>query len=70
MQIMVFKLVLCTFQIKLCDFGYARIIGEQGFRSSLVGTMAYLGAKIKEISGVRPKFFLGFCEAVENFILL
>ncbi|XP_055348989.1 serine/threonine-protein kinase D1-like [Paramacrobiotus metropolitanus] len=29
-------------QIKLCDFGFAKIIGEQSFRKSLVGTPAYL----------------------------
>ncbi|KAI6213454.1 Serine/threonine-protein kinase D [Aphelenchoides besseyi] len=30
-------------QIKLCDFGFARIIGEHSFRKSIVGTAAYLG---------------------------
>ncbi|TPP55021.1 Serine/threonine-protein kinase [Fasciola gigantica] len=30
-------------QIKLCDFGFARIISEKSFRRSLVGTPAYLG---------------------------
>ena len=30
-------------QIKLCDFGFARIIGEKSFRKSVVGTPAYLG---------------------------
>lgn len=30
-------------QVKLCDFGYARIIGEKSFRRSVVGTPAYLG---------------------------
>ncbi|CAF3993640.1 unnamed protein product, partial [Rotaria sordida] len=29
-------------QIKLCDFGFARIIGEKSFRRSMVGTPAYL----------------------------
>lgn len=33
-------------QVKLCDFGYARIIGEKSFRRSVVGTPAYLGKKI------------------------
>ena len=28
---------------KLCDFGFARIIGETSFRKSIVGTPAYLG---------------------------
>ena len=35
-------------QIKICDFGYAKIIGERSFRRSVVGTPAYLG----ESSGV------------------
>lgn len=30
-------------QAKLCDFGFARIIGEKSFRKSIVGTPAYLG---------------------------
>ena len=30
-------------QVKLCDFGFARIIGEKSFRKSIVGTPAYLG---------------------------
>ena len=30
-------------RIKLCDFGFARIIGESSFRRSIVGTPAYLG---------------------------
>ncbi|CAF2490237.1 unnamed protein product [Rotaria sp. Silwood2] len=29
-------------QTKLCDFGFARIIGEKSFRRSIVGTPAYL----------------------------
>jgi len=29
-------------QTKLCDFGFARIIGERSFRRSIVGTPAYL----------------------------
>ncbi|KAF9807116.1 hypothetical protein SFRURICE_018539 [Spodoptera frugiperda] len=29
-------------QVKLCDFGFARIIGEKSFRRSVVGTPAYL----------------------------
>jgi len=33
----------CSFQVKLCDFGFARIIGEKSFRRSIVGTPAYLG---------------------------
>ena len=33
----------CVPQVKLCDFGFARIIGEKSFRRSVVGTPAYLG---------------------------
>ena len=32
-----------SFQVKLCDFGFARIIGDKSFRRSIVGTPAYLG---------------------------
>ena len=31
------ELLIC----KLCDFGYARIIGENTFRSTMLGTPAY-----------------------------
>lgn len=33
-------------QVKICDFGFARIIGEKSFRKSVVGTPAYLGTWI------------------------
>lgn len=33
-------------QIKLCDFGFAKIIEENSFRSSLVGTPAYLAPEV------------------------
>ena len=35
-----------AFQIKLCDFGFARIIGEKSFRRSVVGTPAYLAPEV------------------------
>jgi serine/threonine protein kinase len=35
-------------QVKLCDFGFARIIGEKSFRRSVVGTPAYLGELSRE----------------------
>jgi protein kinase D len=35
--------LLPILQVKLCDFGFARIIGEKSFRRSVVGTPAYLG---------------------------
>lgn len=34
------------FQVKLCDFGFARIIGEKSFRRSVVGTPAYLAPEV------------------------
>lgn len=37
---------LYYFQVKLCDFGFARIIGEKSFRRSVVGTPAYLAPEV------------------------
>jgi len=37
--------------IKLCDFGFARIIGEKSFRSSVVGTPAYLPPEVLSNEG-------------------
>ena len=39
-------------QIKLCDFGFARIIGEKSFRKSVVGTPAYLGEVLHQLQHV------------------
>ncbi|XP_019727071.1 serine/threonine-protein kinase D3-like isoform X2 [Hippocampus comes] len=33
-------------QVKLCDFGFARMIGEKSFRRSVVGTPAYLAPEV------------------------
>ena len=33
-------------KVKLCDFGYARIIGKKSFRRSIVGTPAYLAPEV------------------------
>lgn len=38
-------------QVKLCDFGYARIIGEKSFRRSVVGTPAYLAPEVLKNKG-------------------
>ncbi|TNN15805.1 Serine/threonine-protein kinase D1 [Schistosoma japonicum] len=38
-------------QIKLCDFGFARIIGDKSFRRSLVGTPAYLAPEVLKNRG-------------------
>ncbi|OQR76368.1 Serine/threonine-protein kinase D3-like [Tropilaelaps mercedesae] len=37
-------------QVKLCDFGFARIIGEKSFRRSVVGTPAYLAPEDEDIN--------------------
>uniref|UniRef100_A0A8C6UVG7 Protein kinase D4 n=1 Tax=Neogobius melanostomus TaxID=47308 RepID=A0A8C6UVG7_9GOBI len=38
-------------QVKLCDFGFARIIGEKSFRRSVVGTPAYLAPEVVSCGG-------------------
>jgi len=38
-------------RIKLCDFGFARIIGEKSFRTSVVGTPAYLAPEVLRNEG-------------------
>ncbi|XP_034323160.1 serine/threonine-protein kinase D3 isoform X3 [Magallana gigas] len=38
-------------QVKLCDFGFARIIGEKSFRRSVVGTPAYLAPEVLKDKG-------------------
>nr|KAG5690373.1 hypothetical protein BaRGS_001295 [Batillaria attramentaria] len=39
------------YQVKLCDFGFARIIGEKSFRRSVVGTPAYLAPEVLKRKG-------------------
>lgn len=39
--------------MKLCDFGFSRIIGERSFRQSVVGTPAYLAP---EVLTQKPRF--------------
>jgi protein kinase D len=38
-------------QVKLCDFGFARMIGEKAFRKSVVGTPAYLAPEVLRNKG-------------------
>ncbi|XP_078799234.1 serine/threonine-protein kinase D3 isoform X2 [Oryzias latipes] len=38
-------------RVKLCDFGFARIIGEKSFRRSVVGTPAYLAPEVLRSKG-------------------
>lgn len=40
------SLTISFSQVKLCDFGFARIIGEKSFRRSVVGTPAYLAPEV------------------------
>lgn len=42
---------ICILQVKLCDFGFARIIGEKSFRRSVVGTPAYLAPEVLRSKG-------------------
>lgn len=42
---------LFDLQVKLCDFGFARIIGEKSFRRSVVGTPAYLAPEVLRNKG-------------------
>ena len=42
---------IIIFQVKLCDFGFARIIGEKSFRKSVVGTPAYLAPEVLRNKG-------------------
>ncbi|KAI5086319.1 serine/threonine-protein kinase D2 [Silurus meridionalis] len=37
---------ILSHRVKLCDFGFARIIGEKSFRRSVVGTPAYLAPEV------------------------
>ncbi|TKR93005.1 hypothetical protein L596_007542 [Steinernema carpocapsae] len=42
----------CTYpQTKLCDFGYARFIGDAQFRQTIVGTPAYLAPEVLQRKG-------------------
>ena len=41
-----FHRVIVTLQVKLCDFGFARIIEDKSFRRSVVGTPAYLAPEV------------------------
>jgi serine/threonine-protein kinase Chk2 len=43
--------------VKLCDFGYARIIGKKSFRKSIVGTPAYLAPEVLYPHVLRKKGF-------------
>ncbi len=45
------KQCACLYQVKLCDFGFARIIGEKSFRRSVVGTPAYLAPEVLRSKG-------------------
>ena len=46
-----------TAKVKLCDFGYARIIGKKSFRKSIVGTPAYLAPEVLNSQKLKEKGF-------------
>ena len=41
-----FSYIASLYKVKLCDFGYAKIIGKKSFRKSIVGTPAYLAPEV------------------------
>ena len=43
--------------MKLCDFGYAKIIGKKSFRKSIVGTPAYLAPEVLYSDRLRKRGF-------------
>jgi serine/threonine protein kinase len=43
--------------VKLCDFGYARIIGKKSFRKSIVGTPAYLAPEVLYANVLKKRGF-------------
>lgn len=56
-------------QVKLCDFGFARIIGEKSFRRSVVGTPAYLGKLYGENYYIYSVLFTLFHSVIWYFFL-
>ena len=43
--------------MKLCDFGYAKIIGKKSFRKSIVGTPAYLAPEVLKSDVLKKRGF-------------
>ena len=54
-------------KVKLCDFGYARIIGKKSFRRSIVGTPAYLAPEVYCTFETRLKLIIGFEGTLQKF---
>ena len=50
MKIICYLFTCILFKVKLCDFGFARMIGEKAFRKSVVGTPAYLAPEVLRYS--------------------
>ena len=44
-------------KVKLCDFGYAKIIGKKSFRKSIVGTPAYLAPEVLKSDILKKRGF-------------
>ena len=57
----------CMQKVKLCDFGYARIIGKKSFRRSIVGTPAYLAPEVYWTFETRLKLIIGFEGTLQKF---
>lgn len=51
-------------QVKLCDFGFARIIGEKSFRRSVVGTPAYLAPEVLRNKGYNRSLDMWSCGVI------
>lgn len=55
-------------QTKLCDFGYARFIGDAQFRKTIVGTPAYLAPEVLQKKGIAYLFYpliLGYNKSLD-----
>lgn len=51
-------------KVKLCDFGFARIIGEKSFRRSVVGTPAYLAPEVLRNKGYNRSLDMWSCGVI------
>ena len=56
-------------QAKLCDFGFAKIIGESSFMMSIVGTPAYVAPEVVNHSKIHPGKGPGYSNSVDMWSL-
>uniref|UniRef100_A0A0N5CEI7 protein kinase C n=1 Tax=Strongyloides papillosus TaxID=174720 RepID=A0A0N5CEI7_STREA len=54
-NVLVSDITIAFPQTKLCDFGYARFIGDAQFRKTIVGTPAYLAPEVLQKKGYNKK---------------